>query len=431
MEFKKEVGENHEVTLTITVPAKQWEKALKETVQYFATRYEFPGFRPGKAPRQMVFQRMGKDEVLNQAFLYAADVNFNQIVREQKLEVMTEPKFNKIVAEEGKDLEFTATYIERPEVVLGEYKNLKIEKNVEPVTEEMVQERMNQMRDHHAKLIPVEDANVTVANGDLITLDFKGFCDGEAFKGGEAKDYPLTIGSKAFIPGFEDQLIGLKVGEEKDVVVTFPTDYQAEHLAGKEAVFKCKVNSIKHKELPELTDEFVASISPFKSVQEFHDDIQKRLEKMADEKATREVTEKALETAVSNATIDVPKPLIEAKITQMVQSFIDQMQRQGMSFDKYLEQSETDMSQMREEYRQSAEKEVRTEFMLDAVAKKENIQVEQADFEAQLAAMSQMYGATPQQIIKIVKEQPNGLANLHANILKTKTIKFIVDNLEK
>lgn len=427
MKVTAENIDNQQVVLTIEVPAEELDKASDKAFKRIAGKVNIPGFRKGKAPRRIVEQQVGKEAVLDEAFDIVAQKAFEDALDEQKIEPVSRPKIDVVTLEAGKDLVFKATVTPKPELTLGDYKGLKIEKTVEEVTDEAIDKQLAQLQNHQSKMIDAPEG-AAVADGDFITLDFKGFVDGEAFKGGEGKDYPLQIGSKSFIPGFEDQLIGAKVGEERDVNVTFPEEYQAKELAGKAAVFNCTVHSIKHKELPALDDEFAKKASTFQTLDELKKDIREKLEKNAETKAENDRRAAAIQQATDNASVEIPAVMIDNRVTTMIQEMAMRLEQQGMKLEQYLQYAGTDVAKMREEYRETAEKNVKTDLMLEAVAKAENIQVEANDISAEVAAMAQTYGATPAQVQKIIKEQGR-LGDLAATIMRRKTAQFIVDSL--
>jgi trigger factor len=427
MKVTAEKIDNQQVVLTVEVPAGELDKASDKAFKRIAGKVNIPGFRKGKAPRKIVEQQVGKQAILDEAFDIVAQKSFEDALDEQKIEPVARPKIDVVTLEEGKDLVFKATVTPKPEIVLGEYKGLKIEKKVVEVKDEDVDKQVEQLRNHQSKMIDAPEG-AEVADGDFTTLDFKGFIDGEAFKGGEGKDYPLQIGSNSFIPGFEAQLIGAKLNEERDVKVTFPEDYQAKELAGKEAVFKCTVHSIKHKELPELDDAFAKQASTFQTLDELKKDIRAKLEKNAEMKTENDRKTAAIQEATENAKVDIPQIMIDNRVTTMIQEMSMRLEQQGMKLEQYLQYAGTDIAKVREEYRETAEKNVKTDLMLEAVAKAENIQVEADDISTEVAAMAQTYGATPVQVQKIIKEQGR-LGDLAATILRRKTAQYIVDGL--
>ncbi len=429
MKVSAEKIENQQVVLTIEVAASDLDKAENRASQRLSNQVNIPGFRKGKAPRIIVERHVGKEALLQEAFDLLAPKAISDALEDQKIEdIVTRPKVDIDTLEEGKDVKFKATVVPRPEVKLGEYKNLKIEKAPVNVTDEDVQKQLEQMADHQAKIVEAPEG-AKVQSGDFTTLDFKGFVDGEPFKGGEGKDYPLQIGSKSFIPGFEDQLIGLPVGEEHDVKVTFPEDYQAKELAGKDATFKCTIKSIKQKQIPEINDDFAKSSSKFQTLDELKKDIKENLVKNAERKADNDQKAKAIETATQNVTVDIPPVMIDNEVTRMIREMEMRLAQQGMQLEQYLQFAGTDIAKMREEYRETAEKNVRTSLMLEEVAKAEGIKVEGADLDKEVEIMAAAYGATPKQVKKIIMEQGR-VNDLAATVLRNKTMQFIFDHLD-
>ena len=427
MKLTKENGDNHEVVLTIEVPTEEWSKAIAAAVKRIANQVNIHGFRRGKAPRRIVEREVGLAAILDEAYEKLGPKVFNEAMDEEKLELATYPKFERVTVEEDKPLVFKAIVTPKPEVKLGEYKGLKIEKKTEEVTDEQVAQHIDKMRERQAKLVDAPEG-AAAKKGDLVTLDFKGFTDGEAFEGGEGKDYPLQIGSGSFIPGFEDQLVGAKAGEERELKVKFPEDYHEKKLAGKDAVFKCVIHAIRHKELPALDDAFVEKASVFHTVDELKKDVREKMEKAAATKAENDLRVAAIDKAAENITVDIPQVMIEDRITQMIQELAMRLEQQGMKFEQYLQYSGSDMTKLRNEYRETATKNVRTDLMLEAVAKAENIKVEPADLDGEVAMMAQMYGAKPAQVRKIVVEQGR-VGDLAVTVMRRKTAKFIVDHL--
>ncbi|MCI6611704.1 MAG: trigger factor [Selenomonadaceae bacterium] len=429
MKVSAEKIENQKVVLTIEVVAAELDKAEERACKRFASQVNIPGFRKGKAPRKIVEQHVGKQTVLQEAFDYfIAPEALAEALKDQKMEdIVTRPDIETVTLEEGKDVVFKATVVPRPEVKLGEYKGLKIAKDEVKVTDEDVDNQLKRMADHQAKMVEAPEG-AAVEDGDFTTLDFKGYVDGEAFEGGEGKDYPLQIGSNSFIPGFETQLIGAKVGEEKDVNVKFPEEYHAKELAGKDATFKCTIRSIKHKELPAIDDAFAKAASKFETLDELKADIRKNLTENAERKAENDRKAEALETASKNITVDIPPVMVDNEVTRMLREMEMRLAQQGMQLEQYLQFAGTDIAKLREQYRETAEKNVRTGLMLEEVAKAENIKVEAADLDKEVEVMAAAYGATPKQVKKIIAEQGR-LNDLAATVLRNKTMQFIFDNL--
>lgn len=427
MNVQTEKKDNYQVVLTIEVALDKWEKAIKDAVVSIANQVKIPGFRKGKAPRSIIERQVGVESIIDEAYNKIAPVAFREALEQEKLELASVPEFEEVSIEEGKPMVFKATITPKPEVKLGEYKNLKVEKKEVNITDEDVDAHIKKIRERHGKLLEAPEG-AAVADGDLTTLDFKGFVDDAPFEGGEGKDYPLQIGSGSFIPGFEEQLIGAKIGEERDVNVTFPEDYHSENLAGKKALFKCTIRSIRQRELPELNDEFVEKVSVFKTVDEFKADVKKHLEEATEQNYTNERRAAAIKQATDNITVDVPPVMVEDRINQMINELAMRLEHQGMSLEKYLSYAKTDINHLRDEYKKTAEENVRTDLMLEAVAKEENIKVESFDFDTEIAIMAKTYGATPKQVLKVVKEQGR-IGDLAVTILRRKTAQFIVSSI--
>lgn len=427
MKVTAENGENQQVTLTIEVEAAEVTKAVNKAAKRLANRVNIPGFRKGKAPRIIVERHVGTDALMQEAFDLIAPQAFDNALKEQKIEPVTRPNIDIVTLEDGKDLVFKATVTPRPEVKLGDYKGLKVEKQVAEVKDEDVEKQIKNFQDRQGKMVDAPDG-AAVENGDFTTLNFEGFVDGTPFEGGKGEDYPLQIGSGSFIPGFEDQLVGAKIGEEKEVNVTFPEEYHSKDLAGKAAMFKCTIKSIKRKELPEINDELAKKVSKFDTLDELKADIRKNLEENAERKAENDQKSAAIEQATNNIQVDIPAVMIDNRVTAMIQEMAMRLEQQGMKLEQYLQYAGTDIAKIREDYRETAEKNVKTDLMLEEVAKAEDIKVEAKDLDAEVAAMAAAYGATPQQVQKIIKEQGR-IGDLAASVLRKKTAQFIIDNI--
>lgn len=426
MNVTTEKIENHKVVLTIEVPAEELDKGIKAACKSLANRVNIPGFRKGKAPRRILEMNIGKEAILDEAFDRVAQKAFDEALKQENLDPVDRPQVDIVTLEEGKNVVFKATITPIPEVTLGEYKGLKVAKDAVEVKDEQVEEQVKNILNHHAKMVDAEEG-ATVANDDFITLDFKGEVDGVAFAGGEGKDYPLQIGSHSFIDTFEDQLVGLKVGEEKDVNVTFPEEYHAKDLAGKAAVFHCKINSIKHKEMPELTDEFVKASTSYESIEDMKAKLRENIEKNAQREADTKRRNEILKQATDNITVDIPEVMVENRVSNMIQELSVNLENQGMNLDAYLKYANMDMAKLREQYKESAAIAVKTDLMLDAVAKAEDIKVENADINAEIALLAATYGTTPQEVSKIIKKN-HSIGNLVATVLHKKAANFIIDS---
>ncbi|MBQ3451774.1 MAG: trigger factor, partial [Selenomonadaceae bacterium] len=372
-------------------------------------------------------QHVGKDAIINEASETLLQNATRKALGILNLVPVSENKADVITNEEGKDFVFTLTFVPFPQAKLGEYKNLEAEKVVEPVTDEDVDKQVEAMRAHHANLIDAAEGDAIV-DGDFITLDYTGTVDGEKFSGGEAKDAPLEIGAHKFIGDFEEQLIGAKVGEERTVKVTFPENYHAKDLAGKDAEFACKINSIKHRELPALDDEFVKKVSTFQTVDEYKADIRKNMEANAERRAVEAQRQAVIDKAVENMTVDLPPVMIDNRVTQMINELDAQLQSSGMNLQQYMAFSGMDMDKLREEYRENAKKAVLTEIMLERVAQAEKLTVTQGELNFEISMMAQMYRTPQKQIEKYLKDSGQ-ISGVAAGILRRKASKFIIDNM--
>ena len=427
MKITQKKIDDYNIELTVTEDVAEFSKAIKRAIKVLGDRVTIPGFRKGKVPPAVLEAHVGKDNIINEASEILLQKSSREVLRTLNLIPVTENKADVLTNEDGKDFVYTLTFTPFPQVTLGEYKNLDAEKIVEPVTDEQVEEQVEQMRKHQAKLIDAAEGD-KIVDGDFITLDYVGTIDGEKFVGGEAKDQPLEIGSHSFIGDFEEQLIGSKVGDTPTVKVTFPEDYHAKELAGKDAVFECKINSIKHRELPELDDEFAKKVSKFETLDEYKADIRKNMEAAAERKALEVQREAILDKAVENMTIDLPPVMVETRIDQMINELDANLQTRGMTLEQYMAFSGADKDQMREDYRERAKKNVLTDILLERVADAEKISVNQQELNYEIAMMAQMYRTPPKQIAKYL--QDNGqLFNVMNTIRRRKAMQFIFDNM--
>lgn len=416
----------NEATLKITAPAAEVNAGYKKAVQKIADQANIPGFRKGKAPRAIIEMHYGKEAVKQEAFEIVANKAYSEALDQEKLIPVSDPKVEESTFEEGKDMELTIKVTLKPEPELGEYKGLHVEKKEVEVTDEQVDAQIKDMMGRDAKMVVAEEGAV-IEKGDFAIIDFAGTVDGEPFSGGEGKGYPLEVGSNSFIPGFEDQLVGLSKGDSTDVEVTFPEDYFVKDLAGKEAIFKVNIQDVKRKELPELNDEYVASKTDFKTVEELRANYKERMQKAAETNAKAEYEHELIDLAVANAKFSVPEIMIEDKISQMVEEMKMSLESRKMSLDMYMQYTGLDMAKIRENQRPVAEENVKTDLVLDAIAKAEDIQVDMADVDAEIAAISAQHGASPEEVKKIIKG--NGtMGLLLANILRRKAAHVVIDS---
>lgn len=416
----------NEATLKITAPAAEVNAGYKKAVKKIADQANIPGFRKGKAPRAIIEMHYGKEAVKQEAFEIVANKAYSEALNQEKLIPVSDPKVEESTFEEGKDMELTIKVTLKPEPELGEYKGLHVEKKEVEVTDEQVDAQIKDMMGRDAKMVVAEEGAV-IEKGDFAIIDFAGTVDGEPFSGGEGKGYPLEVGSNSFIPGFEDQLVGLSKGDYTDVEVTFPEDYFVKDLAGKEAIFKVNIQDVKRKELPELNDEYVASKTEFKTVEDLRANYKERMQKAAEANAKAEYEHELIDLAVANAKFSVPEIMIEDKISQMVEEMKMSLESRKMSLDMYMQYTGLDMAKIRENQRPVAEENVKTDLVLDAIAKAEDIQVDMADVDAEIAAISAQHGASPEEVKKIIKG--NGtMGLLLANILRRKAAHVVIDS---
>lgn len=416
----------NDATLKITLPAEEVNKGFKKAVAKIAGQVNIPGFRKGKAPRNIIEMHYGKEAVKQEAFELVANQCYTEALEQEKLIPVSDPKVEDSVFEENKDMELTIKVTLKPEVKLGDYKELHVEKEAVEVTDEAVEEQVQGLRSRHAKMVEAEE-DAVIEKGDFAIIDFAGTVDGEPFSGGEGKGYPLEVGSNSFIPGFEDQLVGLKKGDSTDVDVTFPEEYFVKELAGKQAIFKVNVQDVKRKELPELTDEYVAANSDCKTVEELRASYKERMQKAAENNSQIAYEKALIDLAVANAEFEVPEIMIEDRVTQMIDEMRMSLEARKLTLEQYMQYSGIDMKQLRERQHDAAVENVKTDLVLDAIAKAENIQVSMEDVDSELSTIASQHGATLEDVKKIIKS--NGtMGLLLANILRRKAAHVIIDS---
>lgn len=392
-----EKKEGNEGVLSVTVPAEKVDKAIDQAFKKVVKQINVPGFRKGKVPRQIFEQRFGVEALYQDAVDILLPEAYGEAIDETGIKPVDQPEINVTSIEKGEDMTFEANVVVEPEVELGDYKGLEIEKQDTELTEEEVQESIDHQLGHLAEMVVKEDG--AVENGDTVNIDFDGYVDGEQFEGGQAEGYDLEIGSGSFIPGFEEQLVGVKAGEEKDVNVTFPEEYHAEELAGKEATFKTKVNEIKYKDVPELNDEIANELdAEANSVDEYKENVRKRLAEQKATDAGNTQKEEAINKATNNTTIDVPEAMIKTELDRMVQEFGQRMQQQGLNLETYFQISGQDESQLREQMKDDAEERVKTNLTLTAIADAEEVEVSDADIDKELEKMSEQFNISVEDI---------------------------------
>ena len=390
MSLQVENLEHNMAKLTITVSAEEVEKALQAAYLKQRSKISLPGFRKGKVPRQMIEKIYGPEVFYDEAANHMISEAYGKAYDECELEIASQPTIDVVQLEKGKDFIFTAEVAVKPEVKLGEYKGLKVDKVSTRVMQKEVDEEIEKERERNARTVEVTDR--AVQDKDIVTLDFEGFVDGVAFEGGKGENYPLTIGSGAFIPGFEEQLIGAEIDKETEVKVTFPEEYQAKELAGKEAVFKCTVHEIKAKELPELDDEFASEVSEeAETLEDYKAEVKAKIKERKENEGKEKKENQAVEQAVANAEIDLPAPMVDLQAKQMADDFARRIMQQGMSVEQYFQFTGLNEEKMMEELKPQAEKRIRTRLVLEAIVAAENIEVSDERLDEELQKMADSY----------------------------------------
>ena len=389
MSLQVEKLEKNMAKLTIEASAEDFEKAIQKVYLKARGRINIPGFRKGKAPRKLIEKMYGTGVFYEDAANDLIPTAYAEALKDCDLEIVSRPEINVTQIESGKPFIFTAEVAVKPEVTLGEYKGVEVEKSDVEVTDEDINKEVDKERENNSRTIDVDDR--AVESGDIIKLDFDGSVDGVPFAGGKAENYTLTIGSGSVIPGFEDQLIGTKIGEDKDVTVTFPEDYHEKSLAGKEAVFKCKVNAITVKELPDADDEFASEVSEFETLAEYKEDIKKKLTEKKEKEARAKKEAQAVEKAVENATMEIPDAMIDTQVQSMMEDFARRMQSQGLSLEQYFQFTGMDAKKMHDQMKPEALKRIQNSLVLEAVAKAENIEISDEKVDEEIAKMAEAY----------------------------------------
>ena len=389
MSLQVEKLEHNMAKLTVEVAAEDVEKALQAAYLKQRKQINIPGFRKGKVPRQMIEKMYGPEVFYDEAANNMIPDAYAKAYDESELDIVSQPKIEVVQMEKGKPFIFTAEVATKPEVTLGDYKGLKVDKVSTRVTQKEVDEEIEKERERNARTIEVTDR--AVQDKDEVTLDFEGFVDGVAFEGGKGEDYPLTIGSGSFIPGFEEQLIGAEIDKEVEVNVTFPKEYHSEELAGKDATFKCTVHTIKAKELPELDDEFASEVSECETMDAYRSEVKKNIKERKERTGKEKKENQAVDQAIENAQMDIPEAMIEFQVRQMADDFARRIQQQGLTVEQYFQFTGMTAEKMLEEMRPQAEKSIKTRLVLEAIVKAENIEVSDERVEEELTKMAEAY----------------------------------------
>ena len=423
MNVKVENTENkNEVKLTFTVEAEKFEEAMKKVYTKTAKYFNIPGFRKGKAPMQLVERQYGSEIFYEDAFNELAPEVYDEAIKENNVEAVSKPEIDITQMEKGKELVFTAIVQTKPEVKLGKYKGIEIKKIEYNVSDEDINHELGHMQERNSRLVSIEDR--PVENGDITVIDFEGSVDGVPFEGGKAEGHELEIGSNTFIPGFEDQIIGMKIDEEKDINVKFPEEYFSEELKGKDAVFKIKLHEIKKKELPVLDDEFAKDVSEFDTIDELKASIKEKIENENKNKEKYETEEEAIKTVCENTEIDIPNGMIETEIDNMVKDIEARLSYQGLKLEQYLQMIGKTEEEMRKEFEEQANKSVKSRLVLEAVVEAEKLEASEEDITTKIKDMAKQYNKEEKELLE--NEQ---LKSYIANSMKTeKAIEFIVKN---
>ena len=424
MNCKVEKTKNaNEVKVEITVEAQKFEDAIKKVYFKSAKYFNIPGFRKGKAPMQIVEKYYGKEIFYEDAFNEVAGEALEEAVKENNLEIVSRPDIEVTQIEKGKDLIFEAVMQTKPEAELGKYKGIEIKKIEYNVSDEDIEHELGHMQEHNSRMISIEDR--PVESGDIATIDFEGFVDGKAFEGGKAEGHDLEIGSNTFIPGFEDQVIGMKIDEEKDIKVTFPEEYFSKDLAGKEAIFKVKVHEIKKKELPELDDEFAKDVSEFDTLKELKEDIKAKQQKQNDERAKYETQDAVIKAVCENVKVEIPSGMVEMEIDNMLKDIEQRLSYQGLKLEQYLQMMGKKEEDMRKEYEPQAIEGIKSRLALEAVIKAEKIEASDKEIDEKIKEMAKNYGKENDE--EFMKNE-NVRNYIKQGIESEKAIDFLVEN---
>lgn len=427
MSLQVEKLEKNMAKLTIEVSAEELEAAIETAYQKNKNKISVPGFRKGKVPRKMIEQMYGAAIFYEDAANELIPGAYEKALAECEEDIVSSPQIDVVQIEAGKPFIFTAEVALKPEVTLGKYKGVKVEAADLTVTDEEINEQIEKERENSARTITVDDR--AVKDKDITTLDFEGFVDGVAFEGGKGTDYPLTIGSGSFIPGFEEQLIGAEIGKETEVKVTFPEDYHAADLAGKEAVFKCTIKGIQEKELPELDDEFASEVSTFDTLAEYREDVKNTLAQKKADAAKSAKEEAVIEAVIAEAQMEIPDAMTETEQRQIIDEFAQRLQMQGLSMEQYMQFTGMNQQMLLEQTRPQAQKRIQSRLVLEAVAAAENLTANEEEYEEEIKSMAEKYQMEPEQIKETLGER--GKKQVLADMAVNKAVEFLVANAKE
>ena len=425
MEAKMEKIDVNIVKFEVKVEAEKFDAALTRAYKKNVKNFNVPGFRKGKVPMNVVKKYYGIEVLLEDAVNFAIEGSYSEVLKENNIVPVDYPKIDVVEVGEGKDFVYTAEVTVYPEVELGEYKGLSIEKKTYEVTEEEVSKKLKEMQEKNARVEAKEEG--TVENGNIAVIDFKGYVDGEAFQGGEGKDYSLEIGSKTFIDTFEEQLVGAKVNDTVEVNVTFPENYGKEELNGKPAKFEVTIKEIKVKELPELDDEFAKETSEFDTIADLKADVTKKLEEANAERSEREFEEAVITAVAGNAKVEIPEVMVEKEVDKMVQNLQQRLQYQGLTLEQYFQFTGTDEEKMREYMRTNAQTKVKVDLVLEAIEKAENVEATEEEIRAKAVEVAKMHAASEdEKMVGLLMQSQQ--AALRADVITNKTMKLLLEN---
>lgn len=416
--------ENSVVTLKMRINADSFDKACQNAYQKSRAKFNIPGFRKGKAPKAIIEKQYGEGVFFEDAINALFPDAFEAAVKEHNIEAIDRPEIDVEEIGKGQDLVIIADVAVKPDVELGQYKDIEVEEVSSEVSEDEIEGELKRMQEQNARFISVEDREVK--SGDMLLIDFNGKVDGEEFEGGKSENYSIVVGSNTFIPGFEEQLEGMKLNEEKDLSVKFPDEYHSEDLAGKDAVFTVKINEIKEKELPALDDEFVKDVSEFDTLDELKKDIREKMEKSKSAMAENETKNKIIEKVAENSKVEIPEVMIEKQIENMLYDFDHQLRNQGLDLENYLKLTGTEMDDLKGQMKPDAEKRVKNGLVIDAVAKAENIEVSDEEMEKELKDMAESYKMEVEKIKSTLRE--SDLEYIKDTVVARKTVEFMKEN---
>ena len=415
--------EGTKIRLDFKVEKEKFNEALDEAFKKNAGKFKMPGFRNGKVPRNVIEKHYGEGVLFDEAFNIVAEKEYANAIEENKLEVVSRPEVDIAEIGKDKDLVFSIEVYTKPEAKVTKYKGLEIEKVNTEVTDEDVAKEIENIRQRNARLVTKEDG--TVENGDIANIDFEGFLDGVAFDGGKAEKYDLEIGSGSFIPGFEEQIVGMKPGEEKDITTTFPENYGNADLAGRDTIFKIKLHEIKKKELPELDDEFAKDVSEFDTLEEYKNSIKERLEKSKEVQAKAEKETKAVDALCANTEVDIPEPMVHSQIHQMIHEFEQNLAYQGITLEQYKQMLNIDDKALHDQFEESAIKDIKLKLALEQILNAENIEVTMDEINAKIDELAKTYGNDAEPL----KKNPNVINYMTERLRQEKAIEVVVSNV--